>query len=81
MNFNVKEILTDESTICLVNGEKITGANDVYDVIIKCCEEYNKGYMTSIGIGLAKGFVAGAMITGVLFGVNVLIKNKKKTQK
>lgn len=73
-------LLTDESTICLTNGEKITGTKDVSKLLLECCEEYNAGYIRGMKIIIFAG-IMGGLVTGSIIGMNKIIKRKKKTQK
>jgi hypothetical protein len=77
----VSDLLTDESTIQFKNGKTIKGAKEVSVIILKCCEQYNEGYIeeikekfSKIGIGVLIG-VGISLSSIVLYNLN---KNKHK---
>lgn len=77
----IEYLITDESQICFANGEKVTGAKDVSEVILKCCEQYNTGYMGGRNVILYTGIFIGGLVAGTAIGVSQLINHKKKAQK
>lgn len=76
----VKELLTDESCIYLVDGTKIEGAENIDKFIFNCCRKYSQGFIEKRDILLATGVLAGVAI-GITAIVSINKFRKKKTQK
>lgn len=80
----MKEIascLTDACVLELPNGERIEGAEKVAKVIIRCCEEYNKGFIEGVLKFSLKGFAIGAGITITGLVIHKTIKSRKNKSK
>jgi len=80
VNF-IEDLITDESVIHFKNGDMVTGAKGVSDLIQRCCEEYNAGYMEGMKQAIGKGAIIGALGVCAVIGISKVIKHRKKTQK
>ena len=70
------KLLTDESVISFTDGTVIEGSEKVGAVIMRCCREYNNGYMHGLTKMITKGIVVGVILTGVGIGISKIIKTR-----
>lgn len=75
----ISELITDESMLQFKGGATVKGAIEVSTVIMKCCEEYNEGYLEGKNNVIAA--FAGAIILGGAIGVTSIILAKKLSKK
>ena len=73
----VSRLLTEESVISFTNGTVIKGSEKVAEVIIRCCKEYNYGYMQGVTKTIVKGIVVGVILAGAGLGISKIIETKK----
>ena len=74
----VSEFFTDESKLVFKDGTIMEGAEEVGKHLLRCCEEYNKGYLE----GKSKvALFYGAMVLGGAIGVVSVISARKLIKK
>lgn len=72
----LSKLLTNESVISFADGTAVKGAEEVAEVIIRCCKAYNDGFVQALTKEAIKGVVIGVILTGTVIGVSKLIKVK-----
>ena len=70
-------IIDDDSVIIFACGDKYKGAKAVGEVILKCCEEYNKGCVSAVTRYFKIGLGIGIVGAGV--SIFVMRKLEKRT--
>jgi len=72
---------TEDSMLEFTYGEQIKGAEDVSEVIMSYCRDYNKGYMNKLKELTVIGACGTLVIIGTGLGIKYIIKHIKKSKK
>jgi len=73
----ISNLLSEDSVIQFVDGKQIKGSKEVAAVILRCCREYNHGYVNALMSNITKGFVIGAVLAGTGIIIYEVMKSKK----
>jgi len=73
----ISKLLSEDSVIQFVDGKQVKGSKAVAAVIIRCCREYNSGYIGALISTVTKGFVIGAVLAGTGIIIYEVMKSKK----
>lgn len=74
---SISKLLTDESVISFTDGAVVKGPVEVTDFVIKCCMDYNKGYIGAVKRYFGYGIIIGVVGYGTHMGIKKIIKSKK----
>ena len=81
---NISKLLTEDSMLGFTNGDQIKGAEEVSEVILNCCREYNKAYNDTKKQLFVNDVRSGLVTVGIFvvvgLGVNYIIKRIKKSK-
>lgn len=77
----ISSLLTETSMLEFTNGEQVKGANEVSEIILHCCREYNSAYNYTKKKQFVTEVLSGLVIVGVGLGINYIVKHIKKSKK
>lgn len=77
----ISNLLTNESVISFADGTIVKGSKDVAGLIMRCCREYNHGYLIGRNKAMTKWIAIGMVSSGVVIGVSEIIAMKIKSKK
>ena len=77
----LSSLLTDDCVLKFTNGEVVQGAEEVANVIMKCCQKYKDGYLTGMALSVTEGIISALVIIGAGVVITKLVKSKIKSKK
>ena len=81
---NISRLLTEDSMLGFTNGDQIKGSEEVSEVILNCCREYNQAYNDTkkqlFVNDVRSGLVTGGIFVVVGLGIGYIVKRIKKSK-